>query len=113
MRFITRSFGRGTELLDLVNTLTDNTFISGMGISKYITDLTLEEFGLWFRNPGAFLVTLDAEQALVDMHMMNTMDRTIGRIGSLYAEALQDSNWYGGIRSNPFNTSAGQISGAY
>ena len=105
LRIINLTLGAATEVKDLIQVAENNIRINGR---------TLGSMSPWEKaevlrqivngNIPAERFDVDFEQMLVDIHYMQTMDRTIGRMGALAGEAIAEMGIYGGIKAPSYAT---------
>ena len=120
LRFINWTFGRATEVLDLLQAVQDNTYmpegtilVDKNGNERVLLDATpLSDVSLDMQRQFIEMVAegeipiedvwIDEEAIVNQWSVNNSMDRAIGITMGKYAEAIGDIGHITGIRSNPF-----------
>ena len=119
LKFINNTFGRVTELLDLISAIQDNIYVprgtvlrdkSGelrvtgteLPMSAYSIDMQKQFVEQLASNEISMNdVRIDADQIIMDVAVNQAMDKAIGKVSQKYASALNDLGIISGVRANP------------
>lgn len=104
MKFITKTFGEVTEILDMIDAVFDNVEYRGKSLNRYSLKRRIEILkGIEEGRISLSSLKIDWEQMIVDIVAMNAMDTLVGKVAGKAAQARVSGNWYAPVQPGGSN----------